>query len=404
MSEIQIEGEGQTFSERETTLEQRVENLLNNNHRIGRLGDVDYDYTCPSPGAYPHQWLWDSSFHSIVLTHLDPDRAKREISTLLSKQQENGFVSCVSIWQKGRPFEELFYVTRITQPPVIPIAVETIYERTKDIDFVKDAYPKLKSFLNWLTEHRDRNGNGLIEIIHPWEDGDDGNPSFDKQLGLGYKPSVLRNFAALLRGLTKYSLMGWDEEKIFRSKTFISETVLFNSIYAKALLSMTRLAGLVGEEGDAAIFKTRYEATKKALIDLCWSAEDQIFYDLDQNSKQTGVKNTSSLMPLILPDLPESIAKPLIERHLLNENEFWTPFPIASVARDEKTFNPENSLILWRGPMWVNTNWFLAKGLRNYGYMKEADYLTQKTKEAVDKSGFREFYNPLTGEGCGQPN
>lgn len=386
-------------------LKEKVNKLLDENHRTGKIGNVSYDYTCPSPKNYPHQWLWDSCFHAIVLTHIDCERAKREIKTLLLGQKPNGMVPCVSIWKKRFPFEQFFYVNRITQSPAIPIAVERIYEKTSDKNFVKDIYPSLKKFFNWLYDNRDRNGNGLLEIIHPWEAGTDSIPSFDKQLGIkNAKPSTFENFYALFKLLIKYYRMGWNENEIYDSKVFVNDNVVFNSVYAKSLLSMVNLSKTIGEKNSAEVFMDRYKKTRDALLNLCWSEDDGLFYDLDKDGKQIREINLTSLMPLILPDLPNNIVKKLIEEHLLNKEEFWTPFPLASVPVNSKVFNPGNSFILYRGPTWIHSNWFLSKAILDYGYEAAAKTIIEKTVEMVEKSGFWEFYNPLTGEGYGQEN
>ena len=55
----------------------------------------------------------------------------------------------------------------------------------------------------------------------------------------------------------------------------------------------------------------------------------------------------SSLFPLILDDLDPSKAKRLIDDHLLNEREFWLPYPLPSLAAtDRKALNDEvNQLV-----------------------------------------------------------
>ena len=40
---------------------------------------VEYDFVCPSMETYPFQWFWDSCFHAVVLSHIDPARAQIEI-------------------------------------------------------------------------------------------------------------------------------------------------------------------------------------------------------------------------------------------------------------------------------------------------------------------------------------
>jgi glycogen debranching enzyme len=388
-------------------LKKKASKILAHNHRTGTLNGIKYDYTCPSakPGMYPHEWLWDSSFHSIVLTHFNPARAKREIKTLLSKQEKSGFLSCVSIWEKSSPLDSIIYITKITQPPVVAYAALRVYEKTRDKDFLKTVYPKIKSLLCWLKDNRDENGNGLIRIIHPWEAGIDTNPSTDKEFGIkSHFPSVIINYAKLIGLNIKYLAMGWNEKKIYKSRSFQMESVLFNSIYAQALLSIGKIARILGNNEDEKKFKKLYRKVFGSLIKNCWSEKDGFFYDLDRNAKQIRVKTVSGLMPLILPDLPKKITRKLIEKHILNEKEFWSKYPVPSVSMDEPTFNPGNSLILWRGPTWVNTNWFINKALLYYGYKSEAHELTKRTSEMIARFGFCEFYNPLTGEGYGQPN
>lgn len=376
--------------------------LFIENLRKGINSGHPYEYTCPSPGFYPYQWLWDSSLHGIAFRHAAPDRAKQETETLLSKQKENGFISCVTIWNKKHFFDELLYMTTITQPPVIPITIEKIYETTHDTDFVRRTYPRAKKFLNWLSRNRDEDGDGLVRIIHPWEDGDDGNPSFDEQMGFGERPNSLAYFYSLFKLVSKYRLLGWDEEKISTQKLFSAKTALFNSIYARSLFSMSGLSKILGN-GDSDYFDSQYKLTRDAIIRSMWSEKDKIFYNLDQNGKQVAVKTISSLMPLILPDLPGYYSSNLVS-HLTNKDEFWTPYPVPSVATNEPTFNPGRGFALWRGPSWVNTNWFLVEGLMQKGYTSTAKTITERTREMVKKSGFREFYNPLTAEGHGAKN
>jgi glycogen debranching enzyme len=49
----------------------------------------------------------------------------------------------------------------------------------------------------------------------------------------------------------------------------------------------------------------------------------------------------------------------------------------------------------------VNTNWMIWRGLRRHGYDDLAATLAGRTVDMVVKSGMREFYNPLNGDGLG---
>src|SRR3977135_3135256 len=93
----------------------------------------DYDFVCPSMQTYPFQWLWDSCFHTVVLSHIDLARAKGELECLLANQQPDGFIGHVTFWQREN-FESVIagydiawrtrYVTDCIQPPLLAEAVE----------------------------------------------------------------------------------------------------------------------------------------------------------------------------------------------------------------------------------------------------------------------------------------
>ncbi|GAH19465.1 unnamed protein product, partial [marine sediment metagenome] len=46
----------------------------------------------------------------------------------------------------------------------------------------------------------------------------------------------------------------------------------------------------------------------------------------------------------------------------------------------------------------------LWNGLKRHNETKIAEELTEKTLNLIKKSGFREFYNPIIGEGGGAEN
>ena len=55
----------------------------------------------------------------------------------------------------------------------------------------------------------------------------------------------------------------------------------------------------------------------------------------------------------------------------------------------------------WRGPVWIIINWLLLQGFNQYGYSNLAEDLRQSSLKLISKSGFREYYDPLDGTGCG---
>ncbi len=71
-----------------------------------------------------------------------------------------------------------------------------------------------------------------------------------------------------------------------------------------------------------------------------------------------------NLFPLITGRMPQAIADRLVQ-HLTDPTEFWTSYPVPSVALNDPKFNP---LQMWRGPTWANINYLLIDGLFRSGY------------------------------------
>jgi glycogen debranching enzyme len=112
------------------------------------------------------------------------------------------------------------------------------------------------------------------------------------------------------------------------------------------------------------------------------------------------VSTWSSLAPLAIPELPLHVRCRLVEDQLLDPRRFRAAFGIPSVSMDEPSFKPGFAWWrCWRGPSWMNTTWLLAPAMRSLGYVEEANRVVESMIVAVDRHGFREYYNPNTGQG-----
>jgi len=391
-------------------IRERARGVLLGNRMVGhdRWSNKDYAFTCPSAKKYPFQWFWDSCFHAIALSHLEVGLAKEEILTLLSAQSEDGFLPHVVFWRRPHPGDYIQSKrallppsTALTQPPVLAQAVEVVFDRSGDEDFLRRALPGVKQYYLWLLRNRDPDRDGLISIISPYE-GLDYSPAYDAVLGLR-NPGFFSLWWKMRRIDFRNWLLDYDYQIILKRGYFEVEDVLVNSILSQGLSSLSRLCRVCGEEEESISFLGLARDTERAIVEKCYDEGEACFYSLYSKAEVPArVKTIASLFPLILDEIDEHIVESLVEKHLLNENEFWLPFPVPSVACSESSFDPAAGRLLWRGPTWVNGNWFIVKGLEKHGYREVAESITQKTRELVLRSGFREFYNPLTGEGLGE--
>ena len=394
-------------------LEEGARNILLTNLRRGVAdwNGKEYSFVCPSLTGYPFQWFWDSCFHAIALLHLDVDQAKAEMRTLMSGALPDGFIPHIIFWEmeKQPDFLARNIVGMVSpnysstmQPPIIAYAVERIYEATGDEEFRDMALPVLMGFYRWLDRVRDPDNDGLIAVIQPEEAGTDCSPKYDEVLGLEELSN--RGFiAALSKVYEAYGPMRGDDHRILAADIFHVEDVLVNSIYVLGLRSLARLLGGAPEAEE---FTRQAEKTRDALLAKCWDEEAGAFFDLSGVAeKPLKVVTISSLMPLVMDDLPRPIVERLVGDWVINPNHFWTPYPLPSVPASDSKFMPGNPRgFIWRGPSWINTNWFLSHGLRRHGYGEIADAIVAKSHECIEKSGFREYYHPYTAEGLGAPN
>ena len=391
--------------------------LASNRQRgISAWGGRRYDFVCPSPTRYPFQWFWDSAFHAIALVQVDPALAKQEIRCLMQGAQPDGFIPHMLLWEKSAHEAALReysialadpFFTATIQPPVVARAVLRIHEATGDADFVREVLPPIRRFFRWLRSQRDPDDDTLVAIIQPDESGLDASPKYDELMEISASPpeEVLPQLRRSMQRLfTAYAPYRSEPARIAVLDVFTWEDVMFNAIYGDGLRCLAKLCAIAGapeREGDE--FASRASRVRAALEAKCWDEQAGVFWDLaGWRERPAQVLTFSTLFPLILDDLDPVKAKRLVDEHLVNEREFWLPYPIPSVAASEPTFDPEcRTDTTWRGPTWANVNWYLYWGLRAHGRRDVASELAERTIRMIERGGMREFFDPRTGEGEG---
>jgi glycogen debranching enzyme len=193
---------------------------------------------------------------------------------------------------------------------------------------------------------------------------------------------------------------------MFSLDRFIVEDVLVNTIYAENQRVLANLLRRTGDVNGAAELDVRAERTAAALLRRCYDPSAGLFFDLaGAREEPLRVNTVSSLMPLLLPDLPPGVVGALVG-HLSDPAEFASPFPVPSVPIDEPSYLAPtlDSKLVWRGPTWINTNWYIARGLRRHGRADMARTIEDRSAALVERAGFREYYDPHTGDGFGAPD
>lgn len=151
------------------------EDTLAKNWREGvrREDGARFAYTRPSPGHYPFQWYWDSCFAAIVWRRFEPAHARAELESLLAAQREDGFIGHTIFWDtRLNERQRLTYnvlsadatMTASIQPPLLAWSWRIAIGDPSEVEAIGRHY-------DWLSEHRDLDGDGLIWIVQPDESG-----------------------------------------------------------------------------------------------------------------------------------------------------------------------------------------------------------------------------------------
>lgn len=357
--------------------------MLEQNWRQGIQRGIEYAYTCPSPDRYPWQWYWDSCFAAIAWRRLDPARSRMELETLLRAARPDGFIGHTVFWEPLNGARRLFYnrlergdaMTATIQPPVLAWAWAVAVGDPRGL-------PALERHHDWLAANRDLDGDGLLWIIQPDESGQDASPKFDAVWGR--RAAGLPGFALLVR---RNRRRGFDARRVLAAGGPVMCEVLTNVLYGLSQLALGR------------------PSVTPRLVERLYDEHSGLFRDLVVPGVERPQPVTwAALSPLALPDLPEPIARRMVEEHLLDPHRFWLPFPPPSVSRREPAFSVKDSFLglrrYWRGPTWMNAAWLVWLGLARLGYT-EAEELAARMAATVLDAGLREYYDPHSGAGMG---
>jgi glycogen debranching enzyme len=375
--------------------------------------------TVPSRRQYPHQWGWDAAYIAIGWSWLDPARAATELESLLAGQWEDGRVPHI-VFHPDVPEDAYFpgpafwggATSGITQPPLHARAALEVAERGGGDDFLRRVFGRLTAQHRYLAERRDAGGGGLAAIVHPWESGLDDSPAWDAPLAAvelppggvepyerqdrrHVDPSERPSDAAYDRFVHlagAYRDRGYADDG---GAAFLVEDPLFNAIWLWSTHALVEIAQRIGE--DAGPFRESASGIHAALLSRLWDGER--FRPRDLNAGRLVEPRTIlGLGPLLDPDLPGDVLEALAAE--LRSPHFRSGAGIGVASSD--LLGPEfDRRRYWRGPVWANLNWLLARGLRGHGREADAAELERTTVALVERCGMREYFDPVSGDGLG---
>lgn len=393
-------------------------------------GNWQYDHTVPSRTLYPHQWSWDAAFIAVGLAHTAPHRAWHDLRSLFNAQWADGRVPHIvfdpdvserdyfpgpAFWQVSEA-----HSTGIVQPPVHALAAWLIHQASPDLDQLRWLYPRLVAQQDYLAKHRDVGGSGLVSIVHPWESGLDNSPAWDDALrNVPADEQILRryqrrdtavsvvshrptntDYARYIGLASSYRDLDYSDSELAERYAFVVECPAFNALYIGAERALADIAAAIG--ADPTPHLHRAAELTRILAGRLYDPASGMYHALDVLTGRRGTARCiSGLIPLTLPELPAEHLATLIT-HLTSRQFAGAGFalPVPSYDRTAPDFD---GLRYWRGPIWINMNWLLWRGLRQHHQGELAATLRTSMLELINRSGSYEYFEPDTGQGIGTP-
>ncbi len=313
----------------------------------------------PSMINYIGVWQWDAFFHALAYQYVDQKIAENQLRVLLDHQLANGMIpdavhdeGTVTTLTLPRASE----VVEVTKPPLLAWAALKLYAASGNRDFLDEIYEPTVRWNQWWFQENDDDQDGIVQYDHPNSSGLDDSPLWDQGMPV--------------------------------------ESPDLNTYLVIQLDSLAQIAEVLGLPEEARKWQAHAQALTARMIDDFWDESAGVFWATYQH-RAIPVLTPFSLYPLLTGRLAPSMTARLLE-HLLSPEEFWTNWPLPTVACHDPKYDPYQ---MWRGPVWVNINYLFIEGLLKAGFPDLARQLRDKTLELLMRhDDLYEYYNPETGE------
>ena len=254
-------------------------------------------------------------------------------------------------------------------------ALNLYFLMEEDRDYLLQLQDCLRRFDGCLWRTRDSNGDGLLESFCVYDTGED--------LAMRYGDAPC----------------WWTADEPPEGCAVVpmaSMDVMSWSYAARdTLAAISRILG----DGREEAWRIKADAVAKALRKGLWDESRGACYDRDKNGKVINILCHNTLRCMYWGSLSRDMADRFVKEHLLNPNEFWTPFPLPSVSVSDPAFRnaPENN---WSGQPEGLTYQRAILALENYGYHTIVTRLGEKLIRAIAENGFRftQQFDPFTGK------
>ena len=315
--------------------------------------------------GYPYNefYDWDLYFENLYLSYYGVwPYCFTNLKEFLNREQPDGYVNRSLIAQRDR---------QQFKPFLAQLAVLGCKQNHDDYEWLRgNYYDRLVKYIDkWFSYDSDHNG------LPVWNSADAAGT--DNQ---------------------------WSRAGALSS--FEIEGVDLASYLVRELRAMSVIATHLKLDADSKEFDRHADQLGEIMNFAFWDQKQGMYFDRNEKTgNRVYVKSATNFMPLFAGVATPERAKRTIHEHLLNPDEFWLAYPVASYAKTEPDYyQGSHHECNWRGSTWAPTNYMIFQGLRAYGYEAEARELATRlfSMALLKNPVLREYYNAETGDGLGQ--
>ncbi|MFP4375763.1 MAG: MGH1-like glycoside hydrolase domain-containing protein [Spirochaetales bacterium] len=286
-----------------------------------------------------------------------------------------------------------------SQPPVGSLCAREVYRIFDETWILELLYDDLKEWNEWW--HATRRHEELLCY---------GSTPYDPVIGNRWETeegeAVNGWFGASMES-------GWDGAVLYRDVPFDKKRHILkhwdatlNSLYVMDCRALADIADAIGKADDAVELRSRADSYQGKIPTL-WNDKLGFFQNKNwETGEFSDIVAINGFFPLIAGAASDEQAVAVVQKHLLNPDDFWGTWALTTLSRSHPNFGKPGQY--WDGRVWPPVNFLVYLGLRNYTHLPEvkaaADKLVENSRGLLlhdfrEKRLVRENYDVETGSG-----
>jgi len=322
---------------------------------------------------------WDTYFSAYMASMSNKELAYANAVEITKAITPGGFIPNFSGSYNTASFDR-------SQPPVGSFVFKELYRKFKEKWLLQYVFDDLLKWNRWWPKSRDYNGYlcwGSNKVMPPYK----GDFATNTWQGAAYESG--------LDNSPMYDSVPFNKDK---NMLALADVGLM-SMYVMDCESLAEIAVVLNKQSVAAELKER-AAKYRIQLNTLWNNEDGMYYNKRTDNGTSSNKISPTNFYALLAQAPTQMqATEMMEKHLLNPDEFNTEWMIPSISKKDATYKDQE---YWRGRIWGPMNFLVYLGLLNYDLPAARKILAEKSNKLlmdnVKVNGWVfENYNGITG-------